>query len=61
MEAKRTLTVSELQTVLGVGRSTAYELCNSDGFPSFRIGKKILINAEKLKEWIEKGGTVEND
>lgn len=61
METKRTLTVKELQAELGVGRSTAYELCNSKGFPAFRIGKKILVNTEKLMEWMEKGGTNDND
>ena len=58
---KRTLTVSELQAELGIARTTAYELVNSKGFPAFRIGKKILVNAEKLREWIEKGGTSESD
>ena len=61
MEVKRTLTVKELQTALSVGRSTAYELVNSKGFPAFRIGKKILISAEGLEEWMKKGGTDNND
>ena len=59
MEGKRTFTVKELQAALGVGRSTAYELVNSNGFPAFRIGKKILISAEGLDEWIKKGGNKE--
>ncbi len=53
MEAKKTLNVSELSEYLGIGRATAYELVNSDGFPSFRIGKKILINVDALEEWIK--------
>ncbi len=61
MEGKRTLTVKELQTVLGVGRSTAYELCNSKGFPSFRIGKKILVSVERLNEWMKNGGERMNE
>lgn len=58
---KRTLTVKEMQTVLGIGRVTAYELCNSEGFPSFRIGKKILIDSERLNEWIRNGGEVKHE
>ena len=52
MENKMTMTVSELSKYLGIGRATAYELVNSEGFPSFRIGKKILINVDALKDWI---------
>jgi len=50
---KHTLTVDGLMKYLGIGRRLAYELVNSDGFPSFRIGKKILVNVDKLQEWIE--------
>jgi excisionase family DNA binding protein len=56
MEAKRTLTVKELQQYLGIGRVSAYNLVNSEGFPSFRIGKKILINADALNEWMKRKG-----
>ena len=53
MTEKKTLTVEETMKYLGVGRSTIYELVNSKGFPSFRIGKKILVNADALQEWID--------
>lgn len=61
MEGKRTLTVKELQTELGIARTTAYELVNSKGFPSFRIGKKILVNVERLNEWMQNGGERMNE
>lgn len=61
METKRTYSVKDLQDYLGIGRTTAYELVNSKGFPAFRIGKKILVNAEGLEEWIKKGGTISNE
>ena len=53
MNTKKTLTVRELCEYLGIGRKTAYELVNSKDFPSFRIGKKILINTDALQEWID--------
>ena len=53
MDTKPTLTVREMMSFLNVSRPTAYELVNSPGFPAFRIGKKILINTERLKEWIK--------
>ena len=52
MESKKTLNVRELGEYLGIGRATAYELVNSDDFPSFRIGKKILVNVDALQVWI---------
>lgn len=53
METKNTLTVAELSKYLQIGRKTAYELVNSTGFPSFRIGKKILVNVDALQDWIQ--------
>lgn len=50
---KATLNVQELAKTLSIGSVTAYQLVNSPGFyPAFRIGRKILINREKLQEWL---------
>ena len=43
-------TVSKL---LGVSISTAYELMHEKGFPSVRIGSRIVVPKEKLKLWID--------
>ena len=49
-----------LSQLFGVSRASAYELMREKGFPSFRIGKRILVSKEDLKTWIEsrteKGG-----
>lgn len=50
---KATMTVKELQAYVGIGRRQAYELCNSSGFPSFRIGRKVLINRSGLERWMK--------
>ena len=47
-------TVEDLQTVLQIGRSTAYELVNRKGFPVLRLGKRILVPAAELTEWLKK-------
>ena len=47
------MNVSELQKALGVSRRTAYELTKRKDFPSFRIGKKVLINREGLDRWMK--------
>ena len=58
---KRTLTVNELIEVLGIARCTAYELVNSKGFPSFRIGRKVLISREGLDKWMKEQEGKRND
>lgn len=48
------LSVKELATVLGIGRTSAYELTKTKGFPSIKIGSRVVIPKEKLIEWIDK-------
>ena len=53
MNAK-TIRAKELMGILGIGRSKVYELIHSEGFyPAFKIGRKILINVDKLNQWLE--------
>lgn len=54
------LSVKELATVLGVSRTSAYELTKTKGFPSIKIGSIVVIPKEKLIEWIDKntGGRI---
>lgn len=56
-EEKTVLTVKELMKELKVGRSTAYKLVRTKGFPVSKAGKTILIPYAKLIEWLENGGT----
>ena len=52
---KLTLTVAAAVKVTGIGRCKLEELIHSDtDFPYFRVGRKILINYEMLKIWIDK-------
>lgn len=50
---KLTMTIKELQEVLGISYVTAYNLTKQKDFPSFRIGKRILINREGLVNWMK--------
>lgn len=47
------LTVSEMAQLLRIGRSSAYELCNSNQFPVLRVGKSIRIPKKGLHDWID--------
>ena len=49
-----TLTVPEVGEALGISRAKAYDLVRSEGFPSMRIGTRILVPRDKLIRWIDK-------
>ena len=39
--------------VLGVSISTAYELMHEPGFPTLRVGSRMVVPKEKFMEWVE--------
>lgn len=47
-----TLTALEVGEVLGISRAAAYALVRSKGFPSMRIGTRILVPKDRLIAWI---------
>lgn len=49
---KTALSIKELQRELGLGKNKAYELTKMPGFPSIKIGKKIIIPRASLERWL---------
>lgn len=47
------LSVPEVAAVLGISRAGTYELVKSDGFPSLKIGNRIVVPKEKFISWID--------
>lgn len=45
---KTTMSVQELSAQMGISLPKAYELVKSPGFPTIRIGTRILIPVEWL-------------
>ena len=43
-----------LAEVLGVAPSSAYELMHEKGFPTLKVGNRLLVEKSKFKEWIER-------
>ena len=43
--------VKKVANYLGIGLTKAYQIVNDPGFPSFRIGRKILVSIDDLREW----------
>lgn len=50
---KLTITVEEMENVVGVSRPKAYELIHKEGFPAVRIGRRVVIPIDGLKRWLE--------
>lgn len=46
------LNVKQLTELLGVSESSVYELIQEADFPSLRIGKRIVVPKEELRQWI---------
>lgn len=49
---KTTISVQELSAQMGISLPKAYELVKEPGFPTIRIGARILIPIEAYKEWL---------
>lgn len=52
-ELPLTLNVVQVAAVLGISRAGAYELVHSVGFPTLKIGSRIVVPKDKLREWID--------
>lgn len=52
--ARRYLSPLEVRSILGIGRNATYDLFNANGFPGIRLGKRRLVRADLLDEWLLK-------
>ena len=49
---KVTMSVQELSAQMGISLPKAYELVNTNVFPTIRVGIRILIKVEAYREWM---------
>ena len=47
------MSVETMADELAIGRNVAYELVQRPDFPSFMIGRRVLISRKGLQEWID--------
>lgn len=54
------LSVREIAKVLGISKTSAYELVRRKGFPVLKIGSRLVVPKEKFREWVAKntGGSI---
>lgn len=60
---RATFTPKEAAAYIGVSMPTIYALAAREDFPSMRLGKKIIISADGLRQWINRecGVTIEQN
>lgn len=47
------LNADAVSQTLGISRAGAYELMHTKGFPTLRIGKRMMVSKEQFIKWIE--------
>jgi excisionase family DNA binding protein len=48
------ISLAELQEILSIGRTKAYDLVTSGDLPAVRIGRSIRISKQDLTDWLER-------
>jgi excisionase family DNA binding protein len=48
------LGVTDITALLNIGRSTAYEMFNSAGFPKSYVGSQMRVRKDDFMEWMRK-------
>ena len=59
MTEKSVMSVQELARQMGISLPKAYELVKEPGFPTIRIGTRILIPTEGFRDWLRQKSTSE--
>jgi excisionase family DNA binding protein len=47
------LSIPDVATSLGLGRSKVYELIAKEGLPVIRFGRSVRVSAASLQKWVE--------
>lgn len=47
------ISLNQLQEILGIGRTKAYELVASGELPAIRVGRAIRVRRADLNRWAE--------
>lgn len=54
------MSITEVANELHISRAAAYSLARTEGFPTFYVGKRILVSRAGLEKWMNSqiGGAV---
>ena len=52
IDARLTLSVEEVASLLGLGRTATYEAARRGEIPSRRLGRRVIVPVPALLEWL---------
>lgn len=52
LSQRTTITVEETATLLGLGRSAAYEAARRGDIPTRRLGRRVIVPVPALLSWL---------
>lgn len=47
------LDVNDVMQILRISRANAYKIMGADTFPKMTIGKRVLVQREDFKNWLD--------
>ena len=50
VQQKKLLTVEDIQSIFKIGKTTAYQLMRSNGFPALRVNHRLYVSQEALDD-----------
>ena len=54
------ITLKQMAELLHIGMTTAYLLKKQPGFPVVKVGRKYLVDSEKLEKWLENANEIQS-
>ena len=58
LERRVTLSIEEAATLLGLGRTAAYEAARRGQIPTRRLGRRLIVPVPALLEWLGADGSL---
>lgn len=46
--------VPEIAVLLNINRVTAYQLAKTEGFPSLKIGRRVVVPKQAFHRWLDR-------
>ena len=53
-------TISEIQEILGIGSTKAYELVQTGDLPAIRIGRALRVHRRDINAWAERNRYIDS-
>ena len=47
------LNADQVAALIGISRAGAYQLMHSKGFPTTKIGRRMVVSKERLLQWLD--------